>query len=318
MNKILVIGACGQIGTELTKALRNRYSTNQVIAADVVAENKSLTGPGPYVQLNALDKLAIHALVLKENINQVYHLAAIPSANGEKQPLKTWDLNCQSLLNVLEIAKTEKLRVFWPSTIAVFGANAPKAFCPQHTVTQPATVYGISKVAGELWCQYYYDQYGVDVRSIRYPGLISHGTKPGGGTTDYAVDIFLHALHQRQYTCYLKPHITLPMMYMPDAVRATIELMDARTEDISIRTSYNLSALSFSPQELAAEIEKQMPSFKIDYRPDFRQRIAETWPGSIDDRYARKDWGWQPRYDLHSTVYDMIKNLQAAIVLDKY
>lgn len=283
MSKILIIGACGQIGTELTAALRHRYGASQVIAADVGASNPGLAMNGPYVQLNALDKLALHAVVLNENVKQIYHLAAMLSASGEKRPLKTWELNCQSLLHVLNVASTEKIKVFWPSSIAVFGNTAPKAACPQHTVTQPSTVYGISKVAGELWCQYYHDQYGVDVRSLRYPGLISHTAQPGGGTTDYAVDIFQKASKHQPYTCYLKADTTLPMMYMPDAIRATIELMNAPTNSVTIRTSYNLAALSFSPRELGAEIAKQMPSFRIDYRSDFRQQIAESWPGSFDD-----------------------------------
>lgn len=310
MNKILIIGACGQIGTELTAALRKRHGADQVIAADVVAVNRDLATHGPYVQLNALDKPGLHSLVLNENVKQVYHLAAMLSASGEKHPLKAWDLNCQSLLHVLDIAKTDKLRVFWPSSIAVFGANAPKGACPQHTVTEPSTVYGISKVAGELWCRYYHDHYGVDVRSIRYPGLISHTAQPGGGTTDYAVDIFHWALKHRNYTCYLKANTTLPMMYMPDAVRATIELMEANPEHISIRTSYNLSGFSVSPQELAVEIERQLPSFKIEYRPDFRQQIAESWPGSIDDGHARHDWDWRAEYDLEKMVGDMLAHLQ--------
>jgi len=313
MSKILIIGACGQIGTELTMALRNRYGKDAVIATDVLAPNKIQVGLWPYIQLNALDKLALHCLVLNENIKQVYHLAAMLSANGEKYPLKAWELNCQSLLHVLDIAKTEKLRVFWPSSIAVFGANAPKVACPQHTITQPSTVYGISKLAGEAWCRYYYDQYDVDVRSIRYPGLISHSAQAGGGTTDYAVDIFHDAIKHRQFTCYLKAHTTLPMMYMPDAVRATIELMDADARHLSVRTSYNLSGFSFSPQEVATEITRQLPAFKIDYRPDFRQGIAESWPASIDDRQARHDWDWRPKYDLPEMAKDMLAHLQQTL-----
>jgi nucleoside-diphosphate-sugar epimerase len=301
MNKILIIGACGQIGTELTEALRKRYGTEKVLAADI---------EGADVRLNVLDKAALQELVTREGIGQIYHLAALLSAKGELFPAAAWDLNMQGLLQVLEVARTEQLRVFWPSSIAVFGADSPRAACPQQAITSPAAVYGISKVAGELWCRYYHQQYGVDVRSLRFPGLISSSALPGGGTTDYAVAIFHEAVRQGQYTCFLKPDATLPMMYMPDAVRAAMELMDAPEAAISIRRSYNLAAMSFSPRELAAEISRLMPGFQIAYRPDFRQTIAESWPTSILDLQARRDWGWKPRYDLRGMCSVMLENIK--------
>lgn len=310
MRKILVIGACGQIGTELCTALRKVNGAENVIASDVKLLNDTPFSIRPYVQLNVLDRHSLHMLILREKITQVYHLAATLSATAEKQPLKSWELNMQGLLNVLDIAKTDKLKVFWPSSIAVFGPNGPKAFSPQHTVTEPSTVYGISKVAGELWCKYYHDTYGVDVRSIRYPGLIGHSAPAGGGTTDYAVDIFHQALRFRQYTCFLKPHTTLPMMYMEDAIKATLQLMDAPAERLTVRTGYNIHALSFAPEQLAQEIGKHLPTFKIYYQPDARQQIAEGWPASVDDRHARNDWGWQPQYDLSGMVADMFRNLK--------
>ena len=310
MSKILVIGACGQIGTELCAALRKINGAENIIASDVKPLNDTPVAIRPYVQLNVLDKLSLHALILKEKITQVYHLAATLSATAEKQPLKSWDLNMQGLLNVLDIAKTDKLKVFWPSSIAVFGPNGPKAFSPQHAVMEPSTVYGISKVAGELWCKYYHENYGVDVRSIRYPGLISYSAPPGGGTTDYAVDIFHQALKYRQYTCFLKAHTTLPMMYMADAINATVTLMDTNAERITVRTGYNIHALSFTPEQLAQEIAQHLPTFKMYYQPDSRQEIADSWPASVDDRHARHDWGWEPQYDLSAMVTDMLKNLK--------
>ncbi|EHQ24619.1 NAD-dependent epimerase/dehydratase family protein [Mucilaginibacter paludis] len=310
MSKILVIGACGQIGTELTAALRLKYGQDQVLAADVRPLADTPFDSPPYVQLNFMDKMELRTLVLKEKIGVVYHLAAMLSASGEKQPLVAWDLNMKGLLNVLDIAKSDQLKVFWPSSIAVFGPTGPKAFSPQHAITEPTTAYGISKVAGELWCRYYFDQYGVDVRSIRYPGLISYAALPGGGTTDYAVDIFHQALKYRQYTSFIKAHTALPMMYMADAVRATLELMDARAEKLTVRTGYNVHALSFTPEQLAMEIERHLPTFKMFYKPDSRQLIADSWPTSVDDRHARNDWGWQPEYDLSAMVTDMLTHLK--------
>lgn len=310
-NKILVIGACGQIGVELTLALRKIYGNEHVVASDLREENSLLKGTGPYVTLDVMNKEMLHVQVMRQNITQIYLLAAILSATGEKNPTLAWHLNTQSLLHVLEIAREEKLeKVFWPSSIAVFGPTSPRASCPQHTIIEPATVYGISKYAGEFWCNYYFHKYGVDVRSLRYPGLISYKSQPGGGTTDYAVDIFYQALQEKNYRCFLREDTYLPMMYMPDAIRATIELMEAPPERISVRTSYNINGMSFSPREISAEIQKHIPDFSIQYAPDYRQEIADGWPQSIDDSIARKDWNWQPEYDLTSLTKDMLKNIQ--------
>jgi nucleoside-diphosphate-sugar epimerase len=310
-DKILIIGACGQIGVELTLALRKIYGSHQVIASDLREENELLKGTGPYVQLDAMNKEMLHVLVIRHQITQVYLLAAILSATGEKNPNLAWSLNMQSLLNLLDIAKEEQLhKIYWPSSIAVFGPTSPRVACPQHTVIEPTTVYGISKFAGEFWCNYYFNRYGVDVRSLRYPGLISYKSAPGGGTTDYAVEIFHEALSENQYTSFLQKDTFLPMMYMPDAIRATIELMEAPAEKISIRTSYNISAMSFSPEEIAQEIKRHLPAFNIQYEPDYRQQIADSWPQSIDDTYARNDWGWKPEYDLKKMTEDMLTNLQ--------
>jgi nucleoside-diphosphate-sugar epimerase len=310
-EKILVIGASGQIGVELTLALRKIYGEGQVIAADLREQNPLLAGTGPYVSLDVMNKEMIHVQVIQQNITQIYLLAAILSATGEKNPSLAWNLNMQGLLNVLDIAREEKLhKVFWPSSIAVFGPSSPRQNCPQQTIIEPTTVYGISKYAGEFWCHYYWQRYGVDVRSVRYPGLISYKSGPGGGTTDYAVDIYHQALQKNQYTCFLKEDTYLPMMYMPDAIRATIELMEAPQKSVGIRTSYNLSAMSFSPQEVAASIRTHFPDFSISYSPDYRQQIADSWPQSIDDSVARSDWGWKEEYDLKAMTADMIKNLR--------
>jgi nucleoside-diphosphate-sugar epimerase len=263
------------------------------------------------VALDVMNKEMLHVQVIRQGITQIYLLAAILSATGEKNPGLAWNLNMQSLLNVLDIAKEENLqKVYWPSSIAVFGPTSPKKNCPQQTIIEPITVYGISKYAGEFWCNYYNHKYGVDVRSLRYPGLISYKSAPGGGTTDYAIEIFHEALENGSYTSFLNPDTYLPMMYMPDAIRATIELMEAPVEKISIRTSYNLSAMSFSPTEIAEEIKKQIPQFKINYAPDYRQAIATSWPQSIDDSVARKDWGWKPEYNLPAMTRDMLENLK--------
>lgn len=309
-EKILVIGASGQIGVELTLALREIYGNSNVIASDLREENDLLKGTGPYVSLDVMNKEMLHVQVIRQNITQIYLLAAMLSATGEKNPGLAWHLNMQSLLNVLDIAREENLhKVYWPSSIAVFGPTSPKQNSPQQTVIEPTTVYGISKFAGEFWCNYYHQRYGVDVRSIRYPGLISYKSAPGGGTTDYSVEIFHEAVNQKRYTSFLKEETYLPMMYMPDAIRATIELMEAPAEKISIRTSYNLSSMSFSPKEIAEEIKKHIPDFTIDYKPDYRQAIADSWPQSIDDSVARKDWGWKHEYDLPAMVSDMLKNI---------
>ena len=310
-EKILVIGASGQIGVELTLALRQRYGAQNVIASDLREQNPLLEGTGPYVSLDVMNKEMLHVQVIRQNVTQIYLLAAILSATGEKNPNLAWHLNMQGLLNVLDIAREEKLsKVYWPSSIAVFGPTSPKQECPQQTIIEPTTVYGISKYAGEFWCNYYFMKYGVDVRSIRYPGLISYKSAPGGGTTDYAVEIYHEALEEGHYDCFLGEDTYLPMMYMPDAIRATIELMEAPAEQIKVRTSYNLSGMSFSPKEIAAEIKKHIPGFSISYAPDYRQSIADSWPQSIDDSVARSDWGWKPEFDLARMTEDMLANLK--------
>src|SRR5215213_1974701 len=271
-EKILVIGASGQIGVELTLALRKIYGNSSVVSSDLREENDLLKGTGPYVSLDIMNKEMLHVQVIRQNITQVYLLAAILSATGEKNPNLAWNLNMQGLLNVLDIAREEKLhKIYWPSSIAVFGPSSPRQQCPQQTIIEPITVYGISKYAGEFWCNYYFHRYGVDVRSIRYPGLISYKSAPGGGTTDYAVEMFRHAIEHNSYTCFLEPDTRLPMMYMPDGIRATIELMEAPAANLTIRTSYNLAAMSFSPADLAASITQHIPDFTLQYAPDYRQ-----------------------------------------------
>ena len=309
-DSILVIGACGQIGSELVPALRRAHGAFRVVAADRLPPDNGPLKAGPYEQLDVLDRNTLGALIERYDINQVYHLAATLSATGERNPQQAWNLNMQGLLNVLEVAREKKLtRVFWPSSIAVFGPHPPNHGCPQDEPHDPTTVYGISKSAGEHWCRYYYEKYGVDTRSIRYPGLISHRTAPGGGTTDYAVDIFLRAAAVERYTCYLKPDTRLPMMYMPDAIRATLELMQAPLSALTVRGSYNLAAMSITPAELAAAITRYLPAFTIDYAPDARQAIADSWPGVIDDSSARRDWGWDHHYELAATTKDMLQHL---------
>jgi nucleoside-diphosphate-sugar epimerase len=310
-EKVLVIGASGQIGVELTLALRRIYGNSNVVASDLREENELLRGTGPYVSLDVMNKEMLHVQVIRQNITQIYLLAAILSATGEKNPHLAWHLNMQGLLNVLDIAREEKLhKVYWPSSIAVFGPTSPRQQCPQRTIIEPSTVYGISKYAGEFWCNYFFGRFGVDVRSIRYPGLISWKSAPGGGTTDYAVEIFHEALEQGHYDCFLKEDTYLPMMYMPDAIRATIELMEAPASKLTVRTSYNVSALSFSPREIAAEIQRKVPGFTISYAPDYRQHIADSWPQSIDDTVAREDWNWRPEYDLSRMTAEMLENLE--------
>lgn len=310
-DKILVIGACGQIGVELTLALRKIYGSANVVASDLREENELLKGTGPYVSMDVMNKEMLHVQVIRQNITQIYLLAAILSATGEKNPNLAWHLNMQGLLNVLDIAREEHLdKVYWPSSIAVFGPTSPKQSCPQQTIIEPTTVYGISKYAGEFWCNYYHQRYGVDVRSIRYPGLISYKSAPGGGTTDYAIEIYLEALAEKKYKCFLREDSYLPMMYMPDAIRATMELMHAPANQISVRTSYNISGMSFSPKEIAASIQKSIPDFQLTCEPDYRQAIADSWPQSIDDSVANKDWGWNPEFDLDKMTLDMIENLK--------
>ena len=312
-ERILVIGASGQIGVELTLALRKQYGNNNVIASDLREQNPLLEGTGPYVSIDVMNKEMLHVQVIRQNITQVHRLAAILPATGEKNANRAWHLNMQGLLNVLDIAREEKLhKIYWPSSIAVFGPTSPKQNCPQQTIIEPTTVYGISKYAGEFWCNYYHHRYGVDVRSLRYPGLISYKSAPGGGTTDYAVEIYHEALTEKKYQCFLKEDTYLPMMYMPDAIRATLELMAAPADKISIRTSYNISGMSFSPKEIAAEIGKHVSGFQMIYVPDYRQSIADSWPQSIDDSVAAKDWGWKREYDVSKMTEDMLKNLSHA------
>ncbi len=312
-EKILVIGASGQIGVELTLALRKVYGGSQVIASDLREENELLKGTGPYVSLDVMNKEMLHVQILEQNITQVYLLAAILSATAEKNPHLAWHLNMQSLLNVLDIAKEEKLKkVYWPSSIAVFGPTSPKVNCPQQTIIEPTTVYGISKYAGEFWCNYYFQRYGVDVRSLRYPGLVSYKSSPGGGTTDYAIEIFHAAKEKKSYSCFLNADTRLPMMYMEDAIRATIEMMESPADKIRVRTSYNIAAMSFTPTEMATEIQSHIPDFTISYAPDYRQSIAESWPQSIDDAIAQDDWGWKPAFNLANMTNDMLANLSSS------
>lgn len=312
-TRILVIGSSGQIGTELVEGLRARYGPGNVVASDI--KPPQVTQTGPFAMVNAMDRRGIERIIEKHGVTEVYLLAALLSATAEKDPAFAWQLNMESLFIVLELAREGKLKkVYWPSSIAVFGPTTPKDGTPQHTIAEPSTVYGISKQAGEQWCAYYHRRYGVDVRSIRYPGLIGWKSAPGGGTTDYAVHIFHEAIKHGKYTSFLGPETTLPMMYMPDAIRATIDLMQAPPEMVKERTSYNLSGLSFSPREIAAEVARHIPGFTIDYAPDVRQDIADSWPRSIDDSAARTDWGWAPRYDLKAMVDDMMVNLQEQLV----
>ncbi len=306
-GKTLIIGAAGQIGIELTLALRARRGNENVIASDLRDPGNPDLSSGPFVVLDALDRRAIEEVISDYHITEVYQLAALLSATGERFPEKAWDLNMRSLLHVLEIAREKKIeRLFWPSSIAVFGPTSPKTDTPQSTIMEPSTVYGISKLAGERWCDYYHRRYGVDVRSIRYPGLIGYRSEPGGGTTDYAVDIFYGAIRNGHYECFLNEGTMLPMMMMEDAIRATIELMEAPSEKVRIRSSYNISGVSFTPAMLSEEIRKHIPGFSLGVHPDFRQEIADTWPGSIDDSAARQDWGWAPEYTLGRLVEKMI------------
>ena len=310
MKKILVIGAGGQIGTELVLELRKRHGVNHVIAADVKEECTDALKDGPYVKMDVLDKETVQSYIRKERPNDVYLLAALLSATAEKHPEFAWKLNMEGLFTILDLAKEGAIqKIFWPSSIAVFGPTTPRVETPQYTIMEPTTVYGISKLAGERWCEYYYSKFGVDVRSIRYPGLISYTSLPGGGTTDYAVDIFYHAKKNGEYTSFLNKDSALPMMYMEDAIRATIELMDAPKENVKIRSSYNLAGISFTPEQLALAIQENLPTFKMKYNPDFRQAIADSWPDSIDDAAAKQDWGWKEKYDLKAMVETMLENV---------
>lgn len=309
-KRILILGACGQIGTELTQELRSRYGNENVVASDIRKSESELDFEGPFEIVDATDIKAIEDIIIHYKIDEIYLMAAMLSAIAEKYPNRAWNLNMNSLFNVLNLAKEKKIsRVFWPSSIAVFGPTTPHSNTPQSTVMDPATVYGISKLAGERWCEYYHNKFGVDVRSIRYPGLISYKTQPGGGTTDYAVDIFFEALKSGNYTSFLKSDTRLPMMYMNDAIRATIEIMEAPSENISIRSSYNLAGIDFTPEELAERIKKEISGFEINYKPDFRQKIADTWPESIDDSQAQKDWNWKSEIDLDELVHIMLQGI---------
>jgi nucleoside-diphosphate-sugar epimerase len=313
-NRILVLGASGQIGTELTQKLRELYGNSNVIASDIKNGSEEMMASGPFEVLDATDKESILQAIQKHQINKVYLLAAMLSATAEKFPQKAWDLNMNSLLAVLELAKEKHIQqVYWPSSIAVFGPTTPKNNTPQKTIMEPSTVYGISKLAGEFWCNYYHQKFGVDVRSLRYPGIISWKTKPGGGTTDYAVDIYFKAIEDQKFTCFLSENTRLPMMYMQDAVNATIELMNEKSENIKIRTSYNLAAIDFTPKEIADEIKKHIPNFKINYEPDSRQQIADSWPSSINDDEARNDWNWKHQFDLSSMTLEMLENLKRVL-----
>ena len=310
-KSILIIGACGQIGTELTMALREKYGAEAIVASDIREGSESLMQSGPFELLDATDYAAIEDVVMHYEIEEVYLMAAMLSATAEKFPERAWNLNMNSLFNVLNLAKEKKIsKVFWPSSIAVFGPNTPKENTPQHTLMEPSTVYGISKQSGERWCEYYFKKFGVDVRSVRYPGLISWKTLPGGGTTDYAVEIYHKALEEKKYTCFLAEGTKLPMMFMDDAIRATVAIMNADSQSLKIRSSYNLGAMSFSPEEIAASIKEHIPEFKIIYKPDFRQSIADSWPSSINDSKATKDWNWKPEFNLEKTTKEMLENLK--------
>lgn len=309
MDKVLVIGASGQLGSELTLALAELFGENNVVASDISSPSPSIKHFA-FEQLDVMNTKQLGEIVDRHGITQIYHLAAILSAKGEENPQWAWNLNMTSLLNVLELAKEKQLKkIYWPSSIAVFGPTTPRDMTPQHTVMAPTTVYGISKQAGERWCEYYFQKYGVDVRSLRYPGLIGYKSLPGGGTTDYAVDIYHKALAGTEFSCFLKEDTALPMMYMPDAIKATISLMESPAEQVKIRSSYNVAGFSFTPAELADSIRKFHPDFQISYAPDFRQKIADSWPNTIDDSAARADWGWQPDYTVDQMSADILENL---------
>ena len=315
MSKKLIIGSSGQIGTDLVIELRKIHGGENVIAADIKNPIDEVLLGGPFEEINVMDKERIKEVVLKYKIDEVYILAALLSATAEKKPELAWKLNIEGLFNVLDLAKEKVIKkIFWPSSIAVFGPSTPSKNTPQQTIMEPTTVYGISKLAGERWCEYYYNKFNIDVRSIRYPGLISYKSQPGGGTTDYAIDIFHHAIKHKNYVCFLERNMGLPMMYMDDAIRATIELMEADSNKISVRSSYNISGLSFTPFEIAQEIIKTIPEFDISYSPDFRNDIAKSWPSQINDQVARKDWNWKPNIDLDQMTSIMLEQLKKVLV----
>jgi nucleoside-diphosphate-sugar epimerase len=311
MSKTIVIGASGQIGSDLTLELRNRFGNNNVVASDIKNAADDVMASGPFEILDVMDENKVLEILKKHDISKVYLLAAMLSGSAEKNPKKAWDLNMKSLLSILDMTKEGIIKkLFWPSSIAVFGPTTPRYNTPQISVMEPSTVYGISKLAGERWCEYYYKKYGADVRSVRYPGLISYKTEAGGGTTDYAVEIFYEAIKNKKYECFLTENTSLPMMFMPDAIRGTIDLVEADASKVKIRSSYNLSGISFNPKQLTAEIKKHIPEFTISYKPDFRQQIAESWPESINDAEARKDWGWHHEYDLARMSDVMLKEIK--------
>lgn len=309
-DKVLVIGSSGQIGSELVVELRSNYGDSNVIASDIVASNQTILDSGPFEILDVTDSKKLYEIVKKYEVTHVYLLAAVLSANAEKKPKLSWDLNIRSLFNVLDLAKDKIIKkVFWPSSIAVFGPNTKKIKTQQYTITEPNTAYGISKLAGERWCEYYFNKYNVDVVSLRYPGLIGWKSNPGGGTTDYAVHIFHEAIKNKKYTSFLTRDTTLPMMYMTDAIKATLKIMQADSDKIKIRSSYNIAGCSFSPEELANEIQSYIPNFKISYNKDYRQEIADSWPDSLEDSLAKEHWGWQAQYNMQELVKEMIENL---------
>ena len=315
MEKIMVIGCSGQIGSELTLELRKIYGNENVFATDIKMAPKDIVKSGPFQILDVMDDKRLIHFVIRNKITQIYHLAAVLSGNAEKLPIQAWSINMQSLMNILDLAREvdDIKKIFWPSSIAVFGPTTPRVNTPQLTVMEPNTVYGISKLAGERWCEYYHNRYGVDVRSIRYPGLISYKTEAGGGTTDYAVEIFYDAVRNGKYNCFLRDDTGLPMMFMEDAIKATIDLMQADESKLSIHSAYNVAGISFTPAELSAEIKKHMPDFNVSYEPDFRQAIADTWPASIDDSVAKKDWGLNYKYDISSMTKLMLDEIKAKL-----
>lgn len=313
-SNILVIGAAGQIGTELTLKLREVYGADRVIATDITDSPPEALLEGPFEKLNILDKEKLFEMVKQNNVSEIYLLAALLSATAEQNPALGWDLNMNGLSNVLDLSREGQIkRIFWPSSIAVFGPNTPKNNTPQRTIMEPTTVYGISKVAGESWCEYYHKRYGVDIRSVRFPGIVGYKSAPGGGTTDYAVHIFHEAVKNGHYDCFLSEDSELPMMYMPDAIKSILEIMDAPEENISLRTSYNISGVSFTPKTLSDAIRKEIPDFTVSYTPDYRDLIAKSWPSTLDDSLARKDWGWKPDFGLEDLVNDMLVNLREVV-----
>jgi len=316
MKKILLIGALGQIGSDLVIELRKRFGASNVIASDIRNPKDSKTSDGPFETMDVLNKVQLGNIVDKYGITEIYHLAAILSGNAEKNPLWAWDVNMKGLFNILEVGREKKIsKIFWPSSIAVFGPSTPKKYTPQYTIMEPNTVYGISKLAGERWVEYYHEKYGLDVRSIRYPGLISYTAEAGGGTTDYAVEIYYEALKHKKYECFLKEDTMLPMMFMPDAIRATVELMELDASHVTVRSSYNVAAMSFRAKDIANEIKKYIPEFEITYKPDFRQNIADSWPQSIDDSIAHQNNGWHHEYDLPKMTDVMLREIRKKLSL---